>query len=135
MPVLFIILIATLALVLLARWMYRRTTPDAPPPAAEVDSGCCGAHAVCEKETLLNSSNKPVYYDDEELDALAGIAPDDYTDAQAAMLADVFYIKGKRRGRMVAQPANTPHRVTRRTARRSPCSSCANGGDCEEAGA
>ena len=27
----------------------------------------------------------------EELDALAGIAPDDYTDAQAAMLADVFY--------------------------------------------
>lgn len=91
MLALFIILIATLALVLLARWMYRRTTPDAPPPAAEVDSGCCGAHAVCEKETLLNASNKPVYYDDEELDALAGIAPGDYTDTQAAMLADVFY--------------------------------------------
>ena len=90
MPVLFIILIATLALVLLARWMYRRTTPDAPP-AVEVDSGCCGAHAVCEKETLLNTSNKPVYYDDEELDVLAGIAPGDYTDAQTAMLADVFY--------------------------------------------
>ena len=34
------------------------------PPMA-----CCGAHEVCEAETLLALSDKIIYYDDEELDA------------------------------------------------------------------
>ena len=90
MLVLICILAFTIIVVLAARWLYRRTTPDAPPPV-EVDSGCCGAHAVCEKEMLLNASNNVTYYDDEELDALAGIQPDEYTQEQTDMLAEVFY--------------------------------------------
>lgn len=45
---------------------------------------------VCERETLLQTNAKIEYYDDEELDALAGIAPEDYTDAQYQMIREVF---------------------------------------------
>ena len=60
-------------------------------PPVEVDDECCGAHAVCERDSLLTKSLKVEYYDDEELDALAGIAPDDYTIQQLEQLAHVFY--------------------------------------------
>lgn len=42
---------------------------------------CCGAHEVCEAETLLALSDKIIYYDDEELDRFRGTAPDAYDDA------------------------------------------------------
>ena len=32
---------------------------------------CCGLHAVCEKKYAKPASDKPEYYDDEELDVLA----------------------------------------------------------------
>lgn len=54
------------------------------------DDGCCGQHLVCERETLLQTNAEIIYYDDEELDQLAGIAPEDYTDAQHEMIAEVF---------------------------------------------
>lgn len=41
---------------------------------------CCGAHEVCEAETLLALSDKVIYYDDEELDRYSGTQPDDYDD-------------------------------------------------------
>ena len=54
------------------------------------DDGCCGEHLVCERETLLQTNAKIDYYDDEELDALAGIAAEDYTTAQYQMIREVF---------------------------------------------
>lgn len=56
----------------------------------DADDGCCGSHLVCERETLLQSNAEIVYYDDEELDALAGIAPETYTEAQYQMIREVF---------------------------------------------
>ncbi len=56
-----------------------------------VSDGCCGAHLVCERETLLQTNAEIVYYDDEELDELAGIAPEEYTDKQHDTIADVFH--------------------------------------------
>ena len=53
--------------------------------------GCCGAHLVCERETLLQTNAEIIYYDDEELDSLAGIAPEEYTPAQHDAIADVFH--------------------------------------------
>ena len=47
------------------------------PPMA-----CCGAHEVCEAETLLALSDKIIYYDDEELDAYRGRSATEYTDAE-----------------------------------------------------
>lgn len=54
------------------------------------DGGCCGEHLVCERETLLQTNAKVEYYDDEELDVLAGIAVEDYTEAQYKMIREVF---------------------------------------------
>ncbi len=54
------------------------------------DGECCGQHLVCERETLLQTNAKVEYYDDEELDALTGIAPEDYTEEQHQMIREVF---------------------------------------------
>lgn len=54
------------------------------------DSGCCGQHLVCERETLLQTNAEIIYYDDEELDALADIVPEDYTKEQADQIREVF---------------------------------------------
>lgn len=64
---------------------------DKPAPKPAVTDGeCCGQHLVCERETLLQTNAKVEYYDDEELDALAGIAPEDYTEEQHQMMREVF---------------------------------------------
>ena len=52
--------------------------------------GCCGEHLVCEKESLLQTNAKVVYYDDEELDVLAGVKPDEWTEAQHEAVRQVF---------------------------------------------
>lgn len=62
-------------------------TPSKP---AVSDGECCGQHLVCERETLLQTNAKIEYYDDEELDSLAGIAPEDYTEEQHQMMREVF---------------------------------------------
>ena len=54
------------------------------------DDGCCGEHLVCERETLLQTNAEIIYYDDEELDTLAGIAAEDYTKEQYQMIREVF---------------------------------------------
>ena len=54
------------------------------------DDGCCGEHLVCERETLLQTNAQIEYFDDEELDALIGIAAEDYTPEQYQMIREVF---------------------------------------------
>jgi len=60
------------------------------PKAQQRPEGCCGEHLVCEKETLLQTNAAIEYYDDEELDALAGIAPSDYTPQQQEAIRQIF---------------------------------------------
>lgn len=65
---------------------------EAMPEVVEVDSECCGQHEVCEKESLLAAvSRKIEYYDDEELDKYAGVAPNSYTPQQEDEFRDIFY--------------------------------------------
>lgn len=69
---------------------YRRIVKDsggqdgAPAEAvSDEDAGeqCCGMHITCEKDSLLTAVNPVIeYYDDEELDAYRGTAPDEYSD-------------------------------------------------------
>ncbi len=61
-----------------------------PEPEREIPSDCCGAHEVCERDSLLSKTNKVVYFDDEELDAFAGIAAANYTAAQYRQIEEVF---------------------------------------------
>ena len=58
--------------------------------AKEESSECCGQHEVCEKTNLINTNLKIEYYDDEELDALSGKDPEDYTEEEIAQLREVF---------------------------------------------
>ena len=58
--------------------------------ASDPNDGCCGEHLVCERETLLQTNAKIDYYDDEELDTLAGIPVEDYTPQQYQMIREVF---------------------------------------------
>ena len=60
------------------------------PRANSRPEGCCGEHLVCERETLLQTNAKIEYYDDEELDALAGIDPADFSPAQLNLFRDIF---------------------------------------------
>ena len=61
---------------------------ETPLPDAE----CCGAHEICEKESLLSAVSKEiVYYDDEELDRFAGRRSDNYTEDEIAEFSEIFY--------------------------------------------
>ena len=54
------------------------------------DTECCGRHAVCEKGGLLSVKPEITYYDDEELDVLAGKSPDVFSQEEKEMLREVF---------------------------------------------
>ena len=62
-------------------------TEETKEPSPE---GCCGEHLVCERETLLQTKAAIEYYDDEELDSLAGIDPETYSPAQHQAIREVF---------------------------------------------
>lgn len=65
---------------------------DTMPEIKEVDSECCGQHEVCEKESLLAAVSKSIeYYDDEELDAYIGTAPERYTPEEEEQFRDILY--------------------------------------------
>lgn len=89
----YIILIAILAVLIVAVALFvhrqNRLTPE--KPAREIPADCCGSHAVCERDSLLSSTEEIVYFDDEELDSLSGIPADEMTDAQVKMIEDVFF--------------------------------------------
>lgn len=58
---------------------------------ADQPTVCCGAHAVCERTSLLVDATKaPVYFDDEELDAFRGRDANTYTAAEADSFRDVL---------------------------------------------
>lgn len=59
-------------------------SPTRPRP-----TGCCGRHIVCEK---LDSpfTEKPQYYDDEELDAYSGTPEDGYTPSQIEEFREIL---------------------------------------------
>jgi len=51
---------------------------------------CCGQHAVCERDSLMNTKTKADYYDDEELDLFANREPADYTDEEISQFQNVL---------------------------------------------
>ena len=89
-----IIILFALTLLIGAYQTRRHRTKNSEPNNREtkqIDSECCGAHEICEKESLLSSDTKIIYYDDEELDVLADIHPQDFSAEQIKQLSDIFY--------------------------------------------
>lgn len=100
LPLILFIVLAIVIVVLFEIRERRRARAQQSPDTQASDStpssdntrpeGCCGEHLVCERETLLQTNAQIEYYDDEELDALAGIAAEDYTPEQHEMVRAVF---------------------------------------------
>jgi hypothetical protein len=57
----------------------------------DVSSDCCGAHEVCESESLLNSSAEVLYYDDEELDRFIDAGQNSFSDDYIEEFREVLY--------------------------------------------
>lgn len=88
-----ILFIALGLLILVAfEWRARKTKKTNQPESIvqPSDGECCGQHLVCERESLLQTNAQIEYYDDEELDALADIAPQNYTREQYQAIREVF---------------------------------------------
>lgn len=64
---------------------------DSPPDEYERPDGCCGAHEVCENESLLASNTKIIYFADEELDDFKDRDPETYTDQEIEQFEEVFF--------------------------------------------
>ena len=93
------LLIAVLCLTaLLLVWIVRTNKQASQQPSTSVESqptsresmACCGAHEVCEAETLLALADKVVYYADEELDRFRGQDPFAYTETDIEEFRDVL---------------------------------------------
>lgn len=88
-----ILFIALGLLILVAfEWRARKAKKTNQPESIvqPSDGECCGQHLVCERETLLQTNAQIEYYDDEELDTLADIAPQNYTREQYQAIREVF---------------------------------------------
>lgn len=88
---LLLLLIAVIVLVIVGGVAYvvSRRSSDTEEERA-IPSDCCGAHEVCERDSLLSKTNQIVYFEDEELDAFAGKSLADYTESEYRQIEEVF---------------------------------------------
>ncbi|MBD5235626.1 MAG: phospholipase [Barnesiella sp.] len=64
---------------------------NATPADADNDSGCCGMHLTCEKDSLSTAVSTEIeYYDDEELDIYANRSGEDYTGEETEQFRDIL---------------------------------------------
>ncbi len=69
-----------------------RETPAPPIDLSNNNGGCCGAHEICEKDSLIATFVEPVeYFDDEELDKYRYRDSDRYNEQEVNEFRDVFY--------------------------------------------
>lgn len=65
---------------------------ELPPPAIDLSEGCCGAHEICEKDSLIAAfAEKPEYFDDEELDKYSFRDSSNYKESEVEEFREVFY--------------------------------------------
>ena len=66
---------------------------ETAPPAIDVSGGgCCGAHEVCEKDSLIAAfAEKPEYFDDEELDKYSRRDSDSFAREEVDEFREIFY--------------------------------------------
>lgn len=91
MWILILLLVAVGLLIMILTKINRRKQQTETKVSFEMDEECCGAHEVCDKDSLLNNNPEVVYFDDEELDVLAGKPASDYNDRENAMINEIFY--------------------------------------------
>ena len=68
----------------------RYNKKEEPKKMDDRPADCCGAHEVCESESLLNSSEEIVYYDDEELDVYICKPGNSYNDNEIDQFREIL---------------------------------------------
>jgi hypothetical protein len=88
--ILILIAVALLAALVITRLGQRKDTPAIEEKNDNRPSDCCGAHEVCESDSLLNSSDSVEYYNDEELDVYKGKSALRYSDNEIEEFREVL---------------------------------------------
>jgi paraquat-inducible protein B len=91
MWVLIIILVVFGALLMLVTYLNRKKKQEEVEINIQIDEECCGAHEVCDRDSLLSPDCEIIYYDDDELDTMTKMNPADYTEDQKKQFSEVFY--------------------------------------------
>ncbi len=69
-----------------------RETPAPPIDLGSINSGCCGAHEICDKDSLIAAFAEPAeYFEDEELDKYRNRDSEDYNEQEVDEFREVFY--------------------------------------------
>lgn len=90
--ILVIVAIAAIGLIALLAGLREERKGSAPSEVKNIDTECCGQHAVCEKDSLLAAISREIeYFDDEELDRFRGKSPDDYSDDEEEEFRNILY--------------------------------------------
>ena len=89
---LYLILIGLVTLALVAFMIFntKKEEKSEPESLSNPNLECCGAHEICEAETLLTLKEEIIYYSDEELDRYRGISAGDYNKEQIEEFRDVL---------------------------------------------
>ncbi|MCG8579052.1 MAG: phospholipase [Bacteroidales bacterium] len=85
-----IYLLAGIVAALIMAYFFSRKSNTEEEQTVVADD-CCGAHEVCEADSLLSSSDKAEYYEDEDLDSYKGHAAANYTDDQIEEFREVLF--------------------------------------------
>lgn len=72
-------------------WSKKNDTKTQEEPVVVPDVDCCGAHEVCDKETLLSDNDEIVYYQDEELDVYQLKHPGSYLPYEIEQFREILY--------------------------------------------
>lgn len=65
---------------------------ETPPPAVDLSEGCCGAHEICEKDSLIAAfAEEPEYFEDEELDKYTFRDSSNYKENEVEEFREIFY--------------------------------------------
>jgi hypothetical protein len=93
MEILILILAVLVLLVLVGTKLANRKSANVTPaePVTIPDAECCGAHEVCEADSLMNYNDKAEYFDDEELDKFAGKTPSEYSRSDTSQFQQILY--------------------------------------------
>ena len=69
------------------------TERELPPPTIDLsDNGCCGAHEVCERDSLIATFvEEPEYFDDDELDKYSNRDSSKFNEDEVEEFREVFY--------------------------------------------
>lgn len=88
---LILLLVLLVLIVFVATYFNRKGKDEQVEVVVNEDPQCCGAHEICDIDNLQIIDTKIEYFDDEELDSLRAIAPENYTKSQIDALSEVFY--------------------------------------------